>query len=266
MRRRTPSTSLSRRLSSSRSCRASSSRICSARSPSSAPAPLPAPRRRSAGSRPRRASPRATARMADSEDALSATSRLVDIEHAADRAERAVTQTGAERRRATARAVSSCSSLPARSERASDRLALVGHVLHDHVMAGSVALTEWQRHAYRTDQTGASEGGSPEAIGAKAAILARVAGLGLPVPPAFVLPIELGAAMSAGDQDAERDVRRLSQGRNCLPRGGDRLALRRSPQAVARIGPLGRRALDAGHAGHGARRRLHGEATRGSSA
>ena len=47
-------------------------------------------------------------------------------------------------------------------------------------------------------------GRSPEAIGAKASILARVAGLGLPVPPAFVLPIELGAAMSAGDQDAER--------------------------------------------------------------
>ena len=53
-------------------------------------------------------------------------------------------------------------------------------------------------------KSGRGEGGSPEAIGAKASILARVAGLGLPVPPAFVLPIELGAAMSAGDQDAER--------------------------------------------------------------
>ena len=31
-------------------------------------------------------------------------------------------------------------------------------------------------------------------IGAKAANLARMAGLGLPVPPAFVVPIELCAA------------------------------------------------------------------------
>jgi pyruvate, orthophosphate dikinase len=51
---------------------------------------------------------------------------------------------------------------------------------------------------------GESEGGSAEEIGAKAAILARVASLGLPVPPAFVLPIELGAAMTAGDKDAKR--------------------------------------------------------------
>ena len=52
-------------------------------------------------------------------------------------------------------------------------------------------------------KAGGGEGGSPEAIGAKASILARVAELGLPVPPAFV-PIALGAAMSAGDKDAER--------------------------------------------------------------
>jgi pyruvate,orthophosphate dikinase len=53
-------------------------------------------------------------------------------------------------------------------------------------------------------KAGGGEGGSPEEIGAKASILARVAELGLPVPPAFVLPIALGAAMSAGDKDAER--------------------------------------------------------------
>ena len=53
-------------------------------------------------------------------------------------------------------------------------------------------------------KAGGGEGGSPEEIGAKASILARVAELGLPVPPAFVLPIELGAAMSAGGNDAER--------------------------------------------------------------
>ena len=54
-------------------------------------------------------------------------------------------------------------------------------------------------------KTGASEGGTPETIGAKAAILARVAGFGLPVPPAFVLPIDLGAAIMRGDKEAERD-------------------------------------------------------------
>ena len=43
-----------------------------------------------------------------------------------------------------------------------------------------------------------------EDIGAKAAILAQVAALGLPVPPAFVLPIALGAALLAGDRTAER--------------------------------------------------------------
>jgi pyruvate,orthophosphate dikinase len=52
-------------------------------------------------------------------------------------------------------------------------------------------------------KTGASEGGSPETIGAKAATLARVASFGLPVPPAFVLPIDLGAALMQGDKDAE---------------------------------------------------------------
>jgi pyruvate,orthophosphate dikinase len=45
---------------------------------------------------------------------------------------------------------------------------------------------------------------SAETIGGKAANLARMAGLGLPVPPAFVLPVELCAAIVAGDPDAER--------------------------------------------------------------
>lgn len=71
---------------------------------------------------------------ADSEDALSATSRLVDIEHAADRAERTITrltlsgEAGGERSMVAlelARAL----------ERASDRMALVGHVLHNQVLA-----------------------------------------------------------------------------------------------------------------------------------
>ena len=47
---------------------------------------------------------------------------------------------------------------------------------------------------------------SAEAIGAKAANLARMAALGLPVPPAFVLPVELCAAIVKGDANARRRV------------------------------------------------------------
>ena len=47
------------------------------------------------------------------------------------------------------------------------------------------------------------EGATAEDIGAKAAILSDVAAAGVPVPPAFILPIGLGAAMAAGDRGAE---------------------------------------------------------------
>jgi pyruvate,orthophosphate dikinase len=47
---------------------------------------------------------------------------------------------------------------------------------------------------------------SAETVGVKAANLARMAALGLPVPPAFVLPVELCAAIVAGDPDAERHL------------------------------------------------------------
>ena len=47
---------------------------------------------------------------------------------------------------------------------------------------------------------------SAETAGVKAANLARMAALGLPVPPAFVLPVELCAAIVAGDADAERHL------------------------------------------------------------
>ena len=45
---------------------------------------------------------------------------------------------------------------------------------------------------------------SAETIGAKASNLARMAALGLPVPPAFVLPIELGAAIICNENGARR--------------------------------------------------------------
>ena len=48
---------------------------------------------------------------------------------------------------------------------------------------------------------------SAEAIGNKAANLARMAALGLPVPPAFVLPVKLCADIIDKDTHAERDLR-----------------------------------------------------------
>jgi pyruvate,orthophosphate dikinase len=56
---------------------------------------------------------------------------------------------------------------------------------------------------------GSNEQPSAEVIGAKAANLARMAALGLPVPPAFVLPIELCGSIAAGDPKAKE---RLAQG------------------------------------------------------
>jgi pyruvate,orthophosphate dikinase len=53
---------------------------------------------------------------------------------------------------------------------------------------------------------GPTQRASPETVGGKAANLARMAALGLPVPPAFVLPVELCAAIVAGDPDAERHL------------------------------------------------------------
>ena len=48
---------------------------------------------------------------------------------------------------------------------------------------------------------------SADVIGAKAANLARMAALGLPVPPAFVLPVKLCADIIAKDAHAERHLR-----------------------------------------------------------
>jgi len=53
---------------------------------------------------------------------------------------------------------------------------------------------------------GAATQFAAETVGAKAANLARMAALGLPVPPAFVLPIEFCAAVASGSRDARRKV------------------------------------------------------------
>ena len=53
---------------------------------------------------------------------------------------------------------------------------------------------------------GSREQAAAEVVGAKAANLARVSSLGLPVPPAFVLPIELCAAIVDGDSLARQQL------------------------------------------------------------
>lgn len=55
-------------------------------------------------------------------------------------------------------------------------------------------------------QPGCSEQPSAEIIGAKAANLARIAALGLPVPPAFVLPVELCAGIADNDARARQSL------------------------------------------------------------
>jgi pyruvate,orthophosphate dikinase len=54
---------------------------------------------------------------------------------------------------------------------------------------------------------GSTELHSADEIGAKAANLAQMAALGLPVPPAFVLPIKLCAEIAGKDAHAERKLR-----------------------------------------------------------
>jgi pyruvate,orthophosphate dikinase len=72
---------------------------------------------------------------------------------------------------------------------------------------------------------------SADAIGAKAANLARMAALGLPVPPAFVLPVTLCASIIDQDAQAERHLRNgLKEGIEFLEQAtGKRFGDRRRP-------------------------------------
>jgi pyruvate, orthophosphate dikinase len=76
---------------------------------------------------------------------------------------------------------------------------------------------------------------SADTIGAKAANLARMAALGLPVPPAFVLPVKLCAHIIGRDAHAERDLRDgLKQGIEFLESAtGKRFGDRRQPLLVS---------------------------------
>ncbi|MBR0726421.1 PEP/pyruvate-binding domain-containing protein [Bradyrhizobium manausense] len=74
-----------------------------------------------------------------------------------------------------------------------------------------------------------------EEIGAKAANLARMAALGLPVPPAFVLPVKLCADVIAGHAHAERHLQEgLKEGIAFLEDAtGKRFGDRRQPLLVS---------------------------------
>jgi len=76
---------------------------------------------------------------------------------------------------------------------------------------------------------------SADTIGAKAANLARMAALGLPVPPAFVLPVKLCAAIISKDAHAERDLHKgLKEGIEFLEREtGKRFGDNRQPLLVS---------------------------------
>ena len=76
---------------------------------------------------------------------------------------------------------------------------------------------------------------SADEIGSKAAGLARIAACGVPVPPAFVLPISLCAGSNAGDPDAVRELDDgLRQGIAFLEStSGRRFGDRRAPLLVS---------------------------------
>jgi pyruvate, orthophosphate dikinase len=76
---------------------------------------------------------------------------------------------------------------------------------------------------------------SADEIGGKAAALAAMAAAGVPVPPAFVLPISLCTRINAGDADATRDMDDgLRRGMAFLERAtGKRFGDRRAPLLVS---------------------------------
>ena len=65
---------------------------------------------------------------------------------------------------------------------------------------------------------GSTKRHSAETVGAKAANLARMAALGLPVPPAFVLPVKLCAAIVSGDAAGQATAGRRPERRNRISR------------------------------------------------
>ncbi len=98
---------------------------------------------------------------------------------------------------------------------------------------------------------------SADTVGAKAANLVRMAALGLPVPPAFVLPIELCAAILRGETAAKQALcDGLTDGVRFLEQTtGKRLGDRRQPLLVS-VRSSAAQSMP-GDAGNGTRRRLY---------
>ncbi len=95
---------------------------------------------------------------------------------------------------------------------------------------------------------GSAEAPSPAIVGSKAAGLARMSGLGLNVPPAFVLPTGLCAGIVAGDEAALTRLREgVAAGVEWL-QAATGAKVRRLPRASFRFGALGRGKINARHA------------------
>ena len=99
----------------------------------------------------------------------------------------------------------------------------------------------------------ASREESAELVGSKAALLARMSRLGLPVPSAFVMPTSLCNDVNRKDPVAQRALKNgLRAGYR--PAGKcDRSSLRRQPCAAFCLGPIRRSQIDARHARHHSR-------------
>src|SRR6516165_5883046 len=84
-------------------------------------------------------------------------------------------------------------------------------------------------------QAGSNEQPAAEDVGAKAANLAHIAALGLPVPPAFVLPVALCRAIVDGDPNTKRRLAEsLASGIDFLEQTtGRKLGDRRNPLLVS---------------------------------
>ena len=134
----------------------------------------------------------------DSEDALAAAGRLFEAEHNADAAERAITAVvlRGELRSENVAVRSRAGTRPRTGDRQAGRIWTSAARSRAR---RSVRIT-WEQAAMQIVHIGdgSAKRHSAETIGAKAANLARMAALGLPVPPAFVLPVSLCAAIVEG--------------------------------------------------------------------
>ena len=89
---------------------------------------------------------------------------------------------------------------------------------------------------------------SAEEVGAKAANIDRIARLGIPVPPAFVLPVNLCARIVAGETLAEEEMRGWACRGHHLSRICDWPALWRPSATPSCFSALGCCAFHAGYA------------------